>query len=1068
MSIVMAPAPDQKNRAGYDYVGTVHVRGLPIYVEQAPGHVRSGTDPNGKPWSVKMKFHYGEIAGTEGADGDPIDAFVGPDLGAPTAYVIHQRHHIGSEHGAPGSYDEDKIMLGFRSREDALAAYAEGFDHNVGEPPVTEIEVDELAARHAAGELANGSAITKAGPHKYTRREPKPGGGFRYFYDDEPAPAPKKKPTAKPAPAPTPRRPRAAAPAVRREIESEDEYEDRMRELADRIGLRTAMSSVGHKPGGGAIRTHGFNVRMLGFDDLKAALGKKPDKAKVDAFLQAAAAESVAVNPSTGWTADMVAEDIRDRAAGSHAGRRGLAIEIPQISSALQEIESVYDNTSRGRRGGWLGRVRALELLAEHFGKSLDGYEDEIEKAGKARRGRAKPPPGYEPIPMGKHGGFRKRNRDGSYDYWYPRMQHPGVAAWEGDPSKTHKHAEPGDLVEVGGRAGLYRFTPEHAPAAAGHMWVTSLSTGEHEKVRASTVKPVRQVEDRPAPTKPRASTLPRTPPPKAKPAAARASKREERPAGKKRGAEAPAPTKRSRGPAAPPMPPLPPAEAPIKRKLPPKPAQGNEQAGDKARPSKVYQESTAAEGSIHWNLENGAYALRQVKDRSGVRFRWTIHVPEEDRVKLVAEFTPLLHRAAHTIARRYHVKEWIAGEVSPQYEDLLSGAKVGLFKALMNYDGSKPWLPHALNYATLYTIQAARSMHGATVLTEKQSRVVKTFLAARAQAGGNASPEQIAKRWYVKKKDVFTGAKATIGYTRGADGVIRRQDDDDLPMNPWRVLGPDGKPVGKEYPGKLQLIEKIGSLMAGGAVQDSEWMLQNQGSLPAVHQEILPIGTESALRDKVDAILNHESMPEEYREVLRMRFGFHTPDGAVADAQQISDKLGLAPKDAGEATKRRRVAALYEQAVEKYRKIDTILNTRTARHVDDWTAARPPEQPSPEATGYSLNQLTDRFGNEERARVFLGAVRGGFGDRAAKVLEAERAGKATPRQQSKLRRDYSAQIDRERIAAFHRYRATPVEPEAARDIEEQGFSPLGSVHAIEDQYMMAVAKLGLTKVRNG
>lgn len=109
--------PPEPNRDPYPYSGRLDFRGLDILVETAAGETRSGTDPDGRPWSVTMPWHYGEISGTVGLDGDPVDVLVGPDVDAPDVYVLHIRK--------PGDElaDEDKAYLGFASEEGALEAF---------------------------------------------------------------------------------------------------------------------------------------------------------------------------------------------------------------------------------------------------------------------------------------------------------------------------------------------------------------------------------------------------------------------------------------------------------------------------------------------------------------------------------------------------------------------------------------------------------------------------------------------------------------------------------------------------------------------------------------------------------------------------------------------------------------------------------------------------------------------------------------------------------------------------------------------------------------------------------
>lgn len=116
--------PPVPNRLDHPYVGTIDFQGIPVLVETARGDTRSGTDPNGKPWSVVMSAHYGEVANTVGVDGDPVDVFVGDDAEAPEVYVFHTRVAGTRE------YDEDKAFLGFRTlsaaRRAFFAAYTRG------------------------------------------------------------------------------------------------------------------------------------------------------------------------------------------------------------------------------------------------------------------------------------------------------------------------------------------------------------------------------------------------------------------------------------------------------------------------------------------------------------------------------------------------------------------------------------------------------------------------------------------------------------------------------------------------------------------------------------------------------------------------------------------------------------------------------------------------------------------------------------------------------------------------------------------------------------------------------
>lgn len=117
--------PPSPNRKLYPYTGTIHLPGrLTVLVETAKGETRSGTDEDGRNWSVRMPAHYGEIKGTRGTDGDPLDVFVGPEPFAPYVYLV------AIKDPATGLHDEDKAMWGFGSKADAMRCFRSTYDRN--------------------------------------------------------------------------------------------------------------------------------------------------------------------------------------------------------------------------------------------------------------------------------------------------------------------------------------------------------------------------------------------------------------------------------------------------------------------------------------------------------------------------------------------------------------------------------------------------------------------------------------------------------------------------------------------------------------------------------------------------------------------------------------------------------------------------------------------------------------------------------------------------------------------------------------------------------------------------
>lgn len=151
-------------------------QGLKIDVENEAGSYRRGQDKNGKKWQTKMDYDYGFIRGTEATDGEGVDAFVNnksdgtrdnyhkgegePERIPQDAYVIHQhkidysgnwpngtcpdckKHH--TECNCKKFYDEDKVMLGFDSKEEAIKAYLQQYDSNRFLGPVSTYTIPEL------------------------------------------------------------------------------------------------------------------------------------------------------------------------------------------------------------------------------------------------------------------------------------------------------------------------------------------------------------------------------------------------------------------------------------------------------------------------------------------------------------------------------------------------------------------------------------------------------------------------------------------------------------------------------------------------------------------------------------------------------------------------------------------------------------------------------------------------------------------------------------------------------------------------------------------------------------
>jgi hypothetical protein len=123
---VLPDPTEAQKKAGNYLKGHISFQGLPITLESMKGQTRSGVDANGQKWSTKLPYDYGYIKRTEGADGDHVDVCIGPDSESDHVFIIDQ-HDLRT-----GNFDEHKVMLGYRTREDATKAYRDGFSDGKG------------------------------------------------------------------------------------------------------------------------------------------------------------------------------------------------------------------------------------------------------------------------------------------------------------------------------------------------------------------------------------------------------------------------------------------------------------------------------------------------------------------------------------------------------------------------------------------------------------------------------------------------------------------------------------------------------------------------------------------------------------------------------------------------------------------------------------------------------------------------------------------------------------------------------------------------------------------------
>jgi hypothetical protein len=134
----LAEPTDGQKEAGNYKVGRVKFAGLDVSIENPQGSKRRGKRPDGTTWEHTMSNHYGYLLGTEGADGDHVDTYIGPRPDAPEVYVVDQINQ------QDGSFDEAKVMMGFANRGAAVNAYKSNFDKGWKMGRVTAMSMDQF------------------------------------------------------------------------------------------------------------------------------------------------------------------------------------------------------------------------------------------------------------------------------------------------------------------------------------------------------------------------------------------------------------------------------------------------------------------------------------------------------------------------------------------------------------------------------------------------------------------------------------------------------------------------------------------------------------------------------------------------------------------------------------------------------------------------------------------------------------------------------------------------------------------------------------------------------------
>lgn len=134
----LEPTAAQIEAGNYKKSDVIDLNGTKIVIENPAGSMRRGVSPEGKAWETKMAHHYGEFLGTEGADGDRLDVFIGPRPDTNKVYVVDQVN-------ADGSFDEHKVVMGAASEEQARQVYLSNYEQGwTGLGAITEMPLAEF------------------------------------------------------------------------------------------------------------------------------------------------------------------------------------------------------------------------------------------------------------------------------------------------------------------------------------------------------------------------------------------------------------------------------------------------------------------------------------------------------------------------------------------------------------------------------------------------------------------------------------------------------------------------------------------------------------------------------------------------------------------------------------------------------------------------------------------------------------------------------------------------------------------------------------------------------------
>lgn len=117
-----SPTEKQKEAGNYK-MGHIRLYGMPISIENPKGSKRVYKKEDGTTGYNIMKAHYGyfKLTDGKGKDGDAVDVFVGP------YYDKYDKIFVVDQNAKDGSFDESKVMIGYRDIDSAKNAYMSNY-----------------------------------------------------------------------------------------------------------------------------------------------------------------------------------------------------------------------------------------------------------------------------------------------------------------------------------------------------------------------------------------------------------------------------------------------------------------------------------------------------------------------------------------------------------------------------------------------------------------------------------------------------------------------------------------------------------------------------------------------------------------------------------------------------------------------------------------------------------------------------------------------------------------------------------------------------------------------------